>query len=248
MIYYFITVQTMRKIATFRSKKALAYDSLRSSIMDGRLKPGARLVIADLAAKLGVSHIPVREALQQLHAEGFVVLEPNLGARVTEIHDGMMAEIFDLLEAAEVSSGRAACHRMSDQDIEEMERLLRDMDTLTGDPGRWSQKNVLLHRFICDRAGTVLAASVMERVLDHWDRLRRLRPGSNFERRILDAQKGHWQMLEALRDRDPQRVEKMIREHNAAARRAYGESETPSRSTGGRRPKTSSNQPKTSSK
>jgi DNA-binding GntR family transcriptional regulator len=110
----------MRQIKTFRSKKEFVYDALRVAILEGDLEPGARLVIDDLAMELGVSQIPVREALQQLQADGFVTIEPYIGTKVTEIDAGLVREVFDLLEALEVISGRAACLRMSEDGLPEI--------------------------------------------------------------------------------------------------------------------------------
>lgn len=205
----------------FRSKKEFAYDALRDTILEGQLEPGARLVIDELAADLGVSQIPVREALQQLQADGFVTIEPYVGARVTEIDASLVCEVFDLMEALEVISGRAACLRMSEDSLAEMENRLRAMDALITDSDRFSQENARLHQFVCERAGTPLVDRLMDKVLAHWDRLRRHYLRDVFERRVSAAQQEHWHVFEALRTRDPDHVEQVIREHNRAARVAY---------------------------
>ncbi|MBN1811574.1 MAG: GntR family transcriptional regulator [Anaerolineae bacterium] len=211
----------MHSVKPFRSKKEFAYDVLHDAILEGQLGPGTRLVIDELAADLGVSQIPVREALQQLQADGFVVIEPYLGARVTEVDASLVCEVFDLMEALEVISGRAACLRMSEDSLIEMENRLRNMDTLVTDSERFSQENARLHQFICERAGTPLVSRLMDRVLAHWDRLRRHYLQDVFEHRVVDAQQEHWRVFEALRTRDPDYVEQVIREHNEAARAAY---------------------------
>jgi DNA-binding GntR family transcriptional regulator len=213
----------MRQVKTFRSKKEFVYDALRVAILEGDLEPGARLVIDDLAMELGVSQIPVREALQQLQADGFVTIEPYIGTKVTEIDAGLVREVFDLLEALEVISGRAACLRMSEDSLLEMENLLRDLDTLVDNPDRFSYENTRLHQFMCDQAGTPLVNGLMAKVLAHWDRLRRHCLNDVFARRVGIAQQDHWRIFEALRTRDPDRVEQVIREHNRTARAAYEE-------------------------
>jgi DNA-binding GntR family transcriptional regulator len=205
----------------FRSKKEFAYDTLRDTILEGQLEPGARLVIDELAADLGVSQIPVREALQQLQADGFVTIEPYVGARVTEIDASLVREVFDLMEALEVVSGRAACLHMSEDSLDEMESRLCAMDALVTDSDRFSQENASLHQFVCERAGTLLVARLIDGVLAHWDRLRRHYLQDVFERRVSDAQREHWRVLKALRTRDPDHVERVIREHNETARLAY---------------------------
>jgi DNA-binding GntR family transcriptional regulator len=213
--------KNLQSTKPFLSKKDFAYNTLRDTILEGQLEPGRRLVIDELAAELGVSPIPVREALQQLQTDGFVIIEPYVGARVTEIDASLVCEVFDLMEALEVISGRAACLHMSEDSLAEMENRLRNMDTLVTDSECFSQENVRLHQFICERAGTPLVSRMMDQVLAHWDRLRRHYLQDVFERRIVDAQQEHWRVFEALRMRDPDHVEQVIREHNKAARAAY---------------------------
>ena len=70
----------MRQIEPVRSKNELVYISLKTAIIQGELEPGSRLVIDELANKLGVSQIPVREALRQLEADGFVSIKPQITA------------------------------------------------------------------------------------------------------------------------------------------------------------------------
>ena len=95
----------------FRSKKDAITDALRQAITKGAFRPGERLVIDELASQFGASAIPVREALQQLQAEGLVTIQPYVGATVTAIEAGLIIEIFELLEALELISGRAACRQ-----------------------------------------------------------------------------------------------------------------------------------------
>jgi DNA-binding GntR family transcriptional regulator len=163
---------SMQQITSFKSKKDLVYEHLRTEILRGTFAPGDRIVIDGLAAQLGVSQIPIREALQQLQAEGFVVIEPHIGPRVAEIHVSLICEIFQLLEALEIISSQAACQRMNQTNLDGMETILQRMDALKNDPEQWSQENEHLHSAICDWAGTGLVKNLMGNVLDQWDRLR----------------------------------------------------------------------------
>ena len=86
---------------TFRSKNEVVYDLLRQSIIEGEYKPGKRLVIDELAVTLGVSQSPIREAMRQLEADGFVTIEPYVGATVTKINADFIFEVFGLLESLE---------------------------------------------------------------------------------------------------------------------------------------------------
>lgn len=125
--------------ATFRSKNEAVYDALHQSIIQGEYQPGTRLVIDDLALKLGVSQIPIREAMKQLEADGFVTIEPYVGATITEINADFIYEVFALLESMEVICSRAACRNMSAADLEKLDDMISRMDDSANDPERWSQ-------------------------------------------------------------------------------------------------------------
>ncbi len=211
----------MQQINAFRSKNELVYDALRAAIIQGDLKPGAHLVIDDLAETLGVSPIPVREALRQLEGDGFVTIQPYIGAMVTEIQATMVCEVFDLLGALESISGRAACRQMSEGDFEAMAALVRQMDAAVGDPNQWSRLNIQFHLLICDHARTPLIKSTMMKAFDHWDRLRNYYIDGVFLHRIETAQQDHWEMLETLRRRDFHGFVTLAERHNQAARAAY---------------------------
>jgi len=206
-----------------QSKTQLVYDTLRQNIITGKLAPGSRLVINTLAKHLGVSQIPVREALQQLQADGFISIRTYVGAQVTEIHKDLIYEIFGMLEAMESISLRAACNLLSEDDLNEIEELLVRMDSEVGNPEEFSQSNVEFHLFICERAETPLVKSMLPRVLDHWDRLRRHYLDDVYARRIQAAQKEHWGLYDALCSRDADLVARLAREHNRCACAAYAE-------------------------
>ena len=211
----------MEPVGFLRSKKEWVTATLRNAILNGEYTPGMRLVIDDLAKQLGVSAIPVREALQQLSADGYVIIEPYLGARVAPIEAESIIEVFSLLETMEVVSSRAACRHMSDPDFAVLEQILTKMDDMVGEPELWSQENRRFHKLICDRSGTRLVASLMSKVFDHWDRLHRFFLMDVFARRLPQAQREHWEILRALQSRNAAKAEAAIREHTRAALSAY---------------------------
>ncbi len=211
----------MRKIDVIRSKTELVYAALHNAILQSELKPGSRLVIDDLALELGVSQIPVREAMRQLEMDGFITFQPYIGATVTEIKASSVSEIFNLLEAMETMSGRAACQRMNDDDFQVLEQLLRQMDTLINDPAGWSRENVHFHQLVCDWADMPLVRQMMDKTLQHWDRLRSYYLKDVFAFRIAAAQREHWRIFEAMRSRDLEVLEKVVHDHNETALVAY---------------------------
>lgn len=214
----------MRPITnSISSKKDLVKQALREAILSGELAPGTRLIIDDLASQLGVSPIPVREALQQLQADGYVEIQPFLGTRVTPIEAESVVEVFSLLETIEIVSSRYACLHLAEEEHQSLKQMVANMDELvrTRDAEAWSQENRRFHQVICDHAGTRLIASVLTKVLDHWDRLHRVFLKEVFADRLPEAQEEHRQILAAIEASDPDGVEAVIRKHNRNALAAY---------------------------
>ena len=205
----------------FRRKSEVAYIWLRDAIIDGTLPGGERLVIDDLAVKMGISPIPIREALSQLQAEGFVIFKPHVGATVTEIYPSLAYEIFGLLEVVEVTCGRTVCLQANEEFFAQLEMLLRELDGVIDDHEKYSKGNSYFHEQICQQAGAVLMGNVVSIVWLHWDRLRRRYLAEVFALQTHLAQKEHWELLAALRAHDPDRVEEISRRHNRRAMEAY---------------------------
>jgi DNA-binding GntR family transcriptional regulator len=93
------------------SKAEHAYDTIRRSILDGEYEPGDRLVIERLARELGVSVVPVREAIRRLESDGYVTFTRNVGATVTSIDLDRYPETIETVAALEgVALGLAVPH------------------------------------------------------------------------------------------------------------------------------------------
>ncbi len=93
---------------------------LRRDIVAGVIEPGAWLKTEELAARYGVSANPVREALWRLQGEGFVVANPNQGARVRAVDDDFLRNIFEIREAIEPIFVRRFCQRATPADLDRL--------------------------------------------------------------------------------------------------------------------------------
>jgi DNA-binding GntR family transcriptional regulator len=92
-------------------------NDLRTDIIDGVFEPGAWLKTEEIAARYSVSANPVREALWRLQGEGFVVANPNQGARVRTVDDDFVRNVFEIREAIEPIFVRRFCHRATHGDL-----------------------------------------------------------------------------------------------------------------------------------
>ena len=207
----------------FRSKKEIIYDSLRDDIVGGHYDAGSRLVIDELAKQMGVSQIPIREAIQQLEADGFVTIEPYVGARISEIDATFIFEVFALLESMEIISSTLACSIISDAELEKLSQMISEMDKDIANPDVWSQKNKAFHLFICQCANTQLVMKMMVKTFAHWDRLRNHYLQGITYNRIAEAQEQHHLLLDAFQERDAEKVEHIIRDHNQSALASYSQ-------------------------
>jgi len=205
----------------FKSKKQIVYEQLRQEILEGIHPPGTRLVIDEQASRLGVSQIPIREAVHQLEADGFVVIAQHVGATVTDLDANFIYEVFALLESMEVICSRAACRVITDEQLKELSDLIDTMDKTINDPHLWSKQNKEMHLFLCDIAGTELVRKMMLKVFDHWDRLRYHYLKNVLGHRIQDAQAEHKQIFGAIARRDEDDVERIVRLHNQGALQSY---------------------------
>ncbi|MDR3470172.1 MAG: GntR family transcriptional regulator [Devosia sp.] len=99
------------------------YELIRDDIISGRLRANERLKVADLAEQHGSSTNPIREALQQLRGEGFVVMLPNRGARVRPIDEEFIRDIYEIEMLIEPALTRWFVGMATEADIVELERL-----------------------------------------------------------------------------------------------------------------------------
>jgi DNA-binding GntR family transcriptional regulator len=205
------------------TKQQYVYVTLRDAIVRGELKPGARLVIDDLARRFDISIIPVREALRLLESEGLVVSTAHVGAAVAPISRQTVVEVFALLEGLETVSARAAAASASDGDVAALDKLAGAMDRALERRRQdaWAELNTEFHLAIGQLSGMPMVTQMLQRALDHWDRVRRHFFTGVFVRRAEQAQREHRKMVTQLAARDVDGIEQTMRAHNRGALTAY---------------------------
>lgn len=109
---------------SYKPLRELVLEAIREAIINGTLKPRERLMEIQLAEELGVSRTPVREALRKLELEGFIVMVPRKGAYVADFSFKDIADIFEIRAALEGLAAALAAERITDEELENMERLL----------------------------------------------------------------------------------------------------------------------------
>ena len=128
------------------------YALIRDDIISGRLGANERLKVADLAERHGTSTNPVREALQQLRGEGFVVMEPNRGARVRPIDEEFIRDIYEIEMLIEPALTRWFVGMVTDADIAELERIHAEIEANNfADPVKHGQLDTQFHSLMYGR-------------------------------------------------------------------------------------------------
>jgi DNA-binding GntR family transcriptional regulator len=196
-----------------RKKADLAYEYLREQIINGNYAPGRRMPLAELSQELGLSHMPVREALLRLEQEGLLESEPHKGMRVVRLSLRDAQELFEIrCELEGLSAWRAA--RSGDAD------LVADLEAINADFADAYQRqdftamgsaNWMLHRRMLQAAGSVQLTRLLE---DHWASSSRYRSGYRLiPGRARHTIAEHDGIIAAIRNGDPEEARAAAREH-----------------------------------
>jgi len=122
-----------------------AVEQLREAIIRGVYQPGQRLKQQELARSLGCSPVPVREALHRLAAEGFVVIDPQRGARVADFNSRELEEIYEVRTLLEGRAAERAAERMTSETARRLRTILEKMETPDIAPVDWVRLNWEFH-------------------------------------------------------------------------------------------------------
>ena len=123
------------------------YRILREAIIKGQLQPGERLVQDELAKTLNVSRMPIREAIKQLAAEGYVTVEPHKGAVVKQFTIHELEEIYFLRAKFEPMAAAESLKTMSPQLVNQLRELNERMKK-TDDTDEYIQLNIQFHHLL----------------------------------------------------------------------------------------------------
>jgi DNA-binding GntR family transcriptional regulator len=207
----------------YRTKQELVYRTLRDAILTCELAPEQRLVIDDIARRLNVSTIPVREALQMLQSEGLVTMVPHVGAAVSPLSRESVVDVFSVLEGLQVVAGRIAATEAGDAELKELAGLVEEMDQAIEDGQfeRWADVNTRFHARIGAIPGLTLLRQSNEQALDRWDRIRRFFYNGVLSHRVANAQLEHHELMAAITARDAAGAASKMQGHYRHALDAY---------------------------
>jgi DNA-binding GntR family transcriptional regulator len=192
----------------------MTYEFLKSSVLSGHFNPGERLTEERLAKKLGVSRTPVREALHKLESEGLIKPLETRGFIVSRDSKDEVEELFELRAILEGYALRIISEKISEEDLKQLDRLVAGAEDALRrkrmeEVFKWNTKfHDTLHGIVVDKKRLHrLLVNIRKYVLRYrMDTLQYPDGG----KRAVD---GHRKILLALKLKDPDLCERMMREH-----------------------------------
>ncbi len=192
---------------------SLTVEALRERILRGDFPEGEPLRQDALADELGVSRIPVREALRQLEAEGLVTFNPHRGAVVSSLSLSEIDELFELRADIECDLLRRAVPGMTSEQLDRATAVLDEFEDAlhAGESARWGPLNWHFHAALYAPAARNFTMGVLQKLHQHSDRY--------FRMQVLLAKGGaraneeHRAIAAAVRIKDVQSATQLMRAH-----------------------------------
>ena len=203
--------------ATAERDSDAAYSLLLDRIVDLSIPPGALLNEQSLAADLDYGRTPVREALARLVADRFVTILPRRGIIVAPITFEDVLAMFEARETIECGIAYIAATRVTEDDLEEMRRLVATADAarLTGDSEQFLRADHAVHTFLVHIIKNPILQEAAERLLSHNLRFWRLYWRDRPVR--AEAMLSHAKLIAAIESQDSRTAEEAMRHHLRAS-------------------------------
>jgi len=201
------------KIGKKKSLREVVYDSLKKSILHGKLKAGQRLIEETLANQIGISRTPVREAFHKLERDDLVSRLPKGGFAVREFTKEDVQEIFGIRIALESYAAYLAAIHITVDKISTLEHKVTESENAL--KKRENERAVQLHTEFHDLLyKSCKSKKLIEMINNFRDYFYRYRSA------LLHAPEGfktsasdHQQMIEAMKEKNPKLVESLVRSH-----------------------------------
>lgn len=205
------------------NKQERTYTVLRDRIHSGAFAPRARLNIDGLARELGVSAIPVREALRRLEAEGWVRFQPNVGAIVAPVDATTWEQEMVAVAILEGAATADAAAHLRLADLSRLRKIAAEMEALVaaqGDPVKFSRLNRRLHATIVARCGNPYLLELLGQTYLRLDRIRSTM-FAYLPERFKPAITEHAHLIDLLESGDQAAIEQYARWHKLQTVEAY---------------------------
>ncbi len=199
--------------ANVTTKKKIAYDNIRSSIVKGEITPKDPISVQFLSKKLNMSVAPIRDALHQLAAEGFITIVPGKGVYVNEISFSEAQELYEFMVYIEQIIFKNIINILTEEDFQTLEKILKKQNKAVTslDYYLFMDLNNEFHFYFHDKYYNKTICNYDKRLRDRFFQISLAsmkRPG-----RMMQSFQQHNELLEALKERNPIRVNEVIESH-----------------------------------
>ena len=203
------------KVSKRKSLREEVYESLKKSILHGKLKGGQRLIEETLAHQIGISRTPVREAFHKLERDDLVVRLPKGGFAVRDFTREDVEEIFGIRSALESYASYLATLHITADRLSQLEKKVKESEDALqkGDDERVVELNTEFHDLVYRSCKSKKLFEMINNFRDYFYRYRST---------LLHTEKGmnysiddHRRMLDAMKKRNPRLVERLVRNHLA---------------------------------
>jgi len=188
------------------------YHQIRDDIISGRLKANERLIVAELSQRFSTSTNPIREALQMLRGEGFVVISPNKGARVRPIDQNFVRDIYEIGVLIEPALVRWFVGMATDQDIAQLELVQGEIERNNfADQIKHSELDTRFHTIMYERHYNQHAAELWWK---HREVLRAVSRRFNFTlARRAQILREHRQLINHIKNGEAEEAAALVAQH-----------------------------------
>jgi DNA-binding GntR family transcriptional regulator len=186
-------------------------ERLRRALLSGEIKPGEPIRVSKLEKTFGVSHIPIREAVRRLEAEGLIIAEPQRAAVAAGVDLEDLGGLYDIRRIIECDVIRRSVARMSEADVERVRTALGALEAVAPDndsPEFWDL-HMDFHWALLEPGATAWIRRVLDQVWLASQRYIRLFVSATFD----DAMRDHRELLTACEARDEEGAEEILRRH-----------------------------------
>ncbi|MFC1798855.1 GntR family transcriptional regulator [Thermodesulfobacteriota bacterium] len=195
------------------TKTSFIYKSLKSDIIKARLKPGEKLVVSKLSKQFGVSIIPVREALNQLNAEGFVDRIPHTGIYVKDLDIDYLKQVYPIRGILEGYAISNAIPLLSEKDVKKLQKIIKRLDTRIKNKNfkSVSELNYDFHMTIYRPCGNDQLIKMIDDLIDNTARVRII--FDLMPERAAVSNREHKNILEAILKKQRKKAAQLVDAH-----------------------------------
>ncbi len=206
-------LKSVKPVGKPRPMGEVAYASLKEAIVKGDLAPGQRLIEHQLSTHMKVSRIPVREAIKKLEQDGLVEKLDGRGFAVKSLTREEIEETFGIRSVLESYAAFLATEHMNDAVLEKLEDSIEAYRNALGDGDteKLMQLNTHFHEVLYRAAGSKKLYALINNFRDYIYRYRR--PLLDNRDRARLSLGDHEEMVQAMKERDKEKVEKLVKRH-----------------------------------